>query len=437
MHLHEILEVTQQYLTNSTKQPFQQSPTRARLSLGVENSRNALDAVPHGVMVGRLRNGDKKLVDQEDAYGHRFLDIDVLDKQGPPITTMRPLMDPPFPGRFVNQQYRLNQKVPEAARQVSFIHEASNVFLRTVGMAFAEHLPLRLKPDHILELLCNGFGMWMNSFGGAELLDAKKADLLIEVNPGPNWNPASGTTFQGMFNQSWDNLVDELTEQLTAAVPENLRPILLHKFSTTTPEFARAHTLGFAVACSKFVRIKLDFMCGISEIQLDGSLEDWQAVKAIANAILAVSQGKLEPWITLVQAVLDEFVALVEGKGNPEIWKDILFPEHDCIGSSTPGWINVFFPYIDDGWGKTVLKPNPCVWEQTWQDYVQRDRSPKFHTTRFSSFPSTALRATYATNCGPDVNVIITSGLLATVQWGDDAALEPWLSYQVDMVKTK
>jgi len=84
--------------------------------------------------------------------------------------------------------------------------------------------------------------------------------------------------------------------------------------------------------------------CGIPEIILEGTTEDWKTLSQRAEAL---AQYDLEWWIEDLKPILKEFVKASEGNADSEFWESIYKRKPLGSGSSQiTGWILEFFPYV-------------------------------------------------------------------------------------------
>merc|ERR1739848_753651 len=91
-------------------------------------------------------------------------------------------------------------------------------------------------------------------------------------------------------------------------------------------------------------------MCGIPEIELAGTVEDWRTLRENAKSLLG--RFELEFWTDKLLPILDRFVEAFEGDIDTKFWGSIakLHSTHGS-GASTylNGWIQDFFPYQCNG----------------------------------------------------------------------------------------
>ncbi len=231
-------------------------------------------------------------------------------------------------------------KSPFAGKLVNL---GSNPFFSGLYRAYADHRPFVLSPDMIWLLITQGFARHVNQ--NAEELRKDfvdfdgKLDLVVEGNirlsdPNANWQQV----FSGWNAEIAGNTKNNVVKTLTA------------DFSTTTPvSKAVSQVTIMETVKSYFEFAVIRVVCGIPEITLEGTPEDWEKILAKAQKL---KKYKLEWWINELEPVLQEFVKTSKGKPNTAFWKDI-FKERGKGGCGPPlvanGWAVKFFPYDRDG----------------------------------------------------------------------------------------
>jgi len=81
-------------------------------------------------------------------------------------------------------------------------------------------------------------------------------------------------------------------------------------------------------------------VCGIPKITIEGSLDDWQRIRARVEVL---STYELEWWVSRLRPILDEFVLTAGGYPTPEFWKAIYKPEKAYGDEGATGWITDLF----------------------------------------------------------------------------------------------
>ncbi len=225
----------------------------------------------------------------------------------------------------------------------SLVYFKYNSFFQGMYRAYADHRPFVLSPDMIWLLISQGFAQHVNANQEAMrtyFVDfSGKLSLIAQADKKLN-DPTL----------SWEALFPQFTEQVKKHVGNNLVETLTCDFSTTTSlEKVASEITIMETVKPYFEFIAIMIACGIPEITLEGTPEDWEKVLVKAKAL---KEYKLEWWISELEPLLEEFVQASKGKVNQEFWRN-MFKYHSEKGCGAPvtidGWIIKFFPYDKEG----------------------------------------------------------------------------------------
>jgi hypothetical protein len=105
-----------------------------------------------------------------------------------------------------------------------------------------------------------------------------------------------------------------------------------------------------------FEFIVIYIVCGIPEITLQGTPEDWQK---ILDKTKQLGKYDLTWWTNELEPILEEFVNASKGKISKDFWMN-MFKYHTQEKYGAPniidGWIIKFFPYDKDGKRNDLIK---------------------------------------------------------------------------------
>jgi len=217
-------------------------------------------------------------------------------------------------------------------------------FFNGMYQAYADHRPYVLSPDMIWLLISQGFAQHVNN--NAEQMRKYfvnfegKLTLIVKNDEIDLKNPKS----------PWENVFPEFTKQIAKYTGSKLIDVLTCDFTTsnTTTKVASEITIMEAMK-SYFEFVVMRIICGIPEITLLGSTEDWQKILDKAKFL---RQYELDWWIDEIEPVLGEFVEASKGNINKTFWMN-MFKYHTLKKYGNPkiidGWIVKFFPYNKDG----------------------------------------------------------------------------------------
>lgn len=212
-------------------------------------------------------------------------------------------------------------------------------FFQGMYQAYADHRPFVLSPDMIWLLISQGFARHINANQEAMrdyIVDFSGKQSLIVKTDKQLEDPTL----------SWSEIFPQFTEQIKKQVGNSLVETLTCNFSTTTPLEKIASEITIMESVKPYFEfIVIRIVCGIPEITLEGTPEDWEKVLSKAKSLKGY---KLEWWISELEPLLEEFVKASKGEINKGFWRN-MFKYHSQEKYGAPnmidGWIVKFFPY--------------------------------------------------------------------------------------------
>ena len=215
-----------------------------------------------------------------------------------------------------------------------------NGFVSAVHTAYAQHYPLELGPDAVWMCIAQGLAHHVNQ-------NVEKLRKMFVEHEGKKQLVVQRDDFiKGSPDNAWPDVFDSFSEQIRQYVGQKTHDLLTPEFSTT----GRVERAAAQVVLMDTLKAYFSFMCktscGIPEITLRGTVEDWERLR---DKALELSQYNLKWWIDELEPVLDQFVAAASGDVDQEFWSGIY---KQCGGSGGPyvsGWIITLFPYLTNG----------------------------------------------------------------------------------------
>jgi hypothetical protein len=248
----------------------------------------------------------------------------------------------PLKTRPANEFLRLTEgDVFEAApdlpdqQWVVFNFKIRHPFLAAAHLAFADHRPLALSPDMIWLLL--------SQMAAAEVLANPEAyrHLFAPHSQGKRTLTVTRNEFVGGGQANdWPGVFAEFEATIVKNAPDPLAGGFSHAFSTSTPCEIAARRITLLKATSGFYEYHLSTMCGIPEVELHGSGDDWRWIRQHAEDFRKVGMGRR---IDALIPVLDQFVAAAEGMPDTAFWRSFYKFDSESGSSYVSGWINLFF----------------------------------------------------------------------------------------------
>jgi len=226
----------------------------------------------------------------------------------------------------------------------SVVHFGYHSFFNGMYQAYADHRPFVLSPDMVWLLISQGFARHVNA--NSENLRhhfvdfSGKLSLIVSSNEIRLDNP----------NSSWEKVFPEFTKQIAEHTGSEIVNLLSSDFTTTTPIEKVASEITIMEAMTPYFEfIVIYIVCGIPEITLQGTPEDWQK---ILDKTKQLGKYELTWWTKELEPILQEFVRASQGKIDKKFWRN-MFKYHSQEKYGAPniidGWIVKFFPYDKDG----------------------------------------------------------------------------------------
>jgi hypothetical protein len=211
-----------------------------------------------------------------------------------------------------------------------------NPFIACVQRAFNDHRPLLMSPDHIWLLICQGFANHLNanaeklrsrlvSFEGKEKIAVRRDDFV-----------------KGAMENPWEAVFPEFATKLRAYIGSTA-DLLSPTFSTTGPVEVAACQIVLMDAMKSYFDFEFASGCGIPQITLTGTPDDWSQIQQRAQAFRAFD---IDWWIDPLTDVLGHFCKATEGQVDRDWWNSFYKIGNASGGPFVNGHILKFFPYL-------------------------------------------------------------------------------------------
>ena len=260
-------------------------------------------------------------------------------------------------------------KFPES---LSPVHRdgIKNSFVGAVHTAYNTHYPLVLSPDMIWQCVAQGFAIHVNK-------NAEKLRHLFVAHEGKKVIEVRVDHFQkGSPTNDWEGALGLFSEEIRKNIGDDIHSLLTPEFSTTGPVEKAAAQVVMMDAFKEYFSYYAMTLCGIPEITLEGSVEDW---KKLYDKTLGLAKFDLQWWVDAVEPVLKEFVNAASGKINKDFWQSIYKISGGSGGPYITGWIITLFPYL----GRSLENMSPNGYLKDWSP----SKSRPFGGITTASFP--------------------------------------------------
>ena len=234
------------------------------------------------------------------------------------IPNVTELLTSPFNAikELVNIDEKYIQYV-KSERNENLIQSKVHPFVEAVHMAYAYHVPLTITPDMIWYLIASGTSIHINqnaeklrkifvNHDGKVEIEIQRDDFLLNSK-----------------TNAWNEVVYNFTSHMEKLTKNNVVDLMTGNFSTTNNVTGTVSQLVLMDSMQKYFDYKLTTMCGIPEIRVAGTKQDWEQIKSKAKRVLGLIPD-LNVWIngSLIE-ILDHFINSFDGKINKEFWDSI------------------------------------------------------------------------------------------------------------------
>lgn len=226
-------------------------------------------------------------------------------------------------------------------RQTRPLVESNHPFFNTLYYAYADHRPVELSPEALWLLICQGFSLHVNN--NAEELRS----LFVDFEGKRTLMASSQGIRLDDLNSPWERVFPQFTSQIAAYTGQELIDVLAADFTTSTP----ASRVASQITVMESMKQYFDYMmtiCGIPQVILHGTPEDWQSV---IDRTEFLRQYKLDWWVDEMLPVLRKIKSASEGEVDQTFWRG-MFKQHDLKHEMcgdpmilADGWIVKFYPY--------------------------------------------------------------------------------------------
>ena len=235
--------------------------------------------------------------------------------------------------------------------------------------AYKNHYPITITPDMIWLLIAQGFSRFMekheNLVRERFVNFSGKKDLKVERL---KYSPYSAS------KEVWDGIVQEFVQKIEENVGKEVIDTLECNFSTTTQVAKVTSQVTIMSAMKNYFTYRVLMAgCGISNITLEGSLQDWEKIK---SKLEFLSTKALKWWTKHLIPIIDKIILTKKYYNEKnelneeliEFWKGMIRLKGSG-GMYDPhminGWIVKFIPNLEN--------EKPSVYEEIRETNVPEE----------------------------------------------------------------
>ncbi|KAG9398847.1 hypothetical protein AC1031_014165 [Aphanomyces cochlioides] len=183
--------------------------------------------------------------------------------------------------------------------KASFATSKSGFVLGAI-QAYNQHHNLVIRPDDVWLAIMVQFGFFVN--GNAETLH----DSLVRHQGQKELREDGfGTLYSADYGGMATQMIGKMEEH---PVDPSMGEWILPSFSTTTDHDRIVGSVVVMATMKKYFKYTFGLMCGIPNVTLLGTVEDWEAVRSRVDHLKQFG-GHMVEWVETLSGVLDQFVA--------------------------------------------------------------------------------------------------------------------------------
>jgi hypothetical protein len=257
---------------------------------------------------------------------------------------------------FISSSQQLEQSSVNLTPTSQLLHTETDqhLLLTTIDTAFNQHRPLSLSPDDFLLPLIQSASVFIDEklTNKTPILNItpgrEKVKLLVQRND----------FALGRKDNPWHEIFETFGMMIKKDIGDENYKMLRGEFSTTGVHQAAGYDVSLMSACKSHYEYHNMFMCGIPEIHLVGTDEDWKIFKE--KAVKIAEFMAVPGWREALGTIIDQIIKSRQdpSKDNIAFWCNLYRRGHHSGGEHINGWINLFFPYIRRDSKLTLAKDN-------------------------------------------------------------------------------
>ena len=212
-----------------------------------------------------------------------------------------------------------------------------NSLLLAMHMAFKDHYPLILSPDDV----------WITIMQGLALhVDVNAENLRNQfVQHQDKFTLTHENAYQkGSADNDWPSSFKWFSERIQEIIGKK-HALIVSDFSTTGLLERIVSEIVLLYVVKNYFDYREDTKCGIPEITLLGTAEDWKSIRSRTEFL---NEFGLSWWTDHLIPVLDEFVAAKNGSANNHFWTSLYHWKNASGGEQISGYVNSLFPYVQN-----------------------------------------------------------------------------------------
>jgi hypothetical protein len=302
-----------------------------------------------------------------------------------------------------------------------------HALIAAAHLAFQNHFPLVLSPDAIWLTIAQGLAYHVNN--NAEELRPRlvphAGKVTIQVR--------RDDFVMGSPENPWAEVFPAFSAAIQEVIGADSHGLIVSAFSTTGPVEKAASEVVLMDAVQSYFEYLLHTACGIPQVTLEGTVEDWERIHERAGRLAEFGLGW---WTDDLLPITSEFVNAAKGRPDRSFWRTLYKQEGGSGGPYTQGWLVRLLPYLKtQRWVGDYQTGYATPWETTLRNPVlgrpSVDRRP-FAGVTSDHLPSSASQVPFVWDyLRKDHDYQFVAGVLSVSQDPDTRAIRPRVGWAV------
>ncbi|KYQ93872.1 hypothetical protein DLAC_05271 [Tieghemostelium lacteum] len=217
-------------------------------------------------------------------------------------------------------------------------------FVKACILAYNDHHHLILKPDDLWIAILSQFSNYVN------LHSEKLRNKFVEHEGQKELEVVCGGTLR---TAPYDLLTKMMSDSIAKNIKDpSIRDWAVPSFSTSTETDRIVGIVMLMATFKNYFAYKFSLRCGLPQVTLLGTIEDWEQLKVKTQRLLEFDTGDkyMHQWLDMLNPVLDKFIDSSKGKVDTYFWMRIASFQGGGSGPTyLSGWITVFTVFDDSG----------------------------------------------------------------------------------------
>ena len=223
-----------------------------------------------------------------------------------------------------------------------FYNHKKTSLISGLVLAYKNHYPITISPDMIWILILQGYSRFMEKY----------SELVRERYVNFEGKKALCVNRYGIFpeeasKETWNDIIKEYIQKIENHVGKDVISNLQANFSTTTPSVLTTSQVSIMSAMKQYFTYNLLMGgCGVSSINLEGSLDDWNKIK---SKLEFLSTKAMKWWTKHLIPIIDDIIKTKKYyKKHKKINSDLINFWKSMIRIKNKG--DLYDPHMINGW---------------------------------------------------------------------------------------